>query len=259
MWALLLEAVVLGGPTVLQRQVLTFRRLCKLLFGDSPLLQGEVLPSGPDHVWVDGRPVHAQQITDVTPVVGESFLLQHVPHLNQTETSRNIISNYIRFRSSQTGKHRIKIYKGRKNNSTHERSFCVHSDWLVDLTGTLSWFYTHDAPLVLTWAVPSYEAVTSRALWCGLQAMSVILAVWPHSLRWGSVNTTGLSGGFSVQREKSYINKYPRWNVSPTLTGAGELTSPYSALYSSSVFCHSCNLLQSITIAVIINTKPHHT
>lgn len=248
MWALLLEAVVLGGPTVLQRQVLTFRRLCKLLFGDSPLLQGEVLPSGPDHVWVDGRPVHAQQITDVTPVVGESFLLQHVPHLNQTKTCRNI-----------TRKHRIKIYKGRKNNSTHERSFCVDSDWLVDLTGTLSWFYTHDAPLVLTWAVPSYEAVTSRALWCGLQAMSVILAVWPHSLRWGSVNTTGLSGGFSVQREKSYINKYPRWNVSPTLTGAGELTFPYSALYSSSVFCHSCNLLQSITIAVIINTKPHHT
>lgn len=35
----------------------------------------------------------------------------------------------------------------------------------------------YDAGLALTWAVPSYETVTSRASWCGLQAMPVILAV----------------------------------------------------------------------------------
>lgn len=29
----------------------------------------------------------------------------------------------------------------------------------------------------LTWAVPSYDTVTSRASWCGLQAMPVILDV----------------------------------------------------------------------------------
>lgn len=69
------------------------------------------------------------------------------------------------------------------------------------------WFRNTLEPLVLTWAVPSYETVTSRASWCGLQAMPVILPVWPHSLRYGSVNTTGLSGGFSVQRGKTLTSK----------------------------------------------------
>ena len=47
--------------------------------------------------------------------------------------------------------------------------------------------------------------------------------------------------------------------LSETLTWAGQLTFPYSALYSSSLYCHLCNVLQSITITVIINTIQHNT
>lgn len=60
------------------------------MFGDAPLVQREVLASGPDHVWVDGRPVHAQQIAHVTPVVGERLLLQDVPHLDRNGATDSV-------------------------------------------------------------------------------------------------------------------------------------------------------------------------
>lgn len=53
-------------------------------------MQREVLASGPDHVWVDGRPVHAQQIAHVTPVVGERLLLLDVPHLDRNGATDSV-------------------------------------------------------------------------------------------------------------------------------------------------------------------------
>lgn len=82
----------------------------------------------------------------MTPVVGEGRLLQDVPNLGG-------------------------IYK-------HTTS-CLHSFWWRVQTHKEAQplCITHDAMLTLTWAVPSYEAVTSRPSWWGLQAIPVILAV----------------------------------------------------------------------------------
>ena len=116
-------------PPALECQIysdFTFRGLCELLFGDSPLLHGEVLPSGPDHVRVNGGPVHAEQVTGVTAVVRERRLLQDIPHLKR------------RKRCSLKSEKKRRIEQQNPNR---------------------------DGGLTLTWAVPSYETVTSRASW----------------------------------------------------------------------------------------------
>lgn len=55
-----------------------------LLLGHGPLLHGEVVAAGPDHVRVHRGPLHTQQAAMVAPVVTHGLLAQNVPHLSAT-------------------------------------------------------------------------------------------------------------------------------------------------------------------------------